>query len=220
MLAALDPFQFCAAGVGQWFGRASAMPGAGDSAVRVKSLFPAGLYRSVPGCRLIGVGQDKDPEPLVRRTDFCRREQTRRRRVTHAPKVSEDGLEAEGDVADDIFEEDPFGGAFSDDPGDVWPEVPGIVGAAALSGRAERLAGISGQDAVEGAAEASGVETAEIVPDWRRGEIPCALGHDEDGTRPFFPLDKGAGVIAGLGQHEAQIKASAACAEGQSVPGT
>jgi hypothetical protein len=27
-------------------------------------------------------------------------------------------------------------------------------------------------------------------------------------------------VIAGLGEHEAQIKASAACAEGQSVPGT
>jgi hypothetical protein len=27
-------------------------------------------------------------------------------------------------------------------------------------------------------------------------------------------------VIAGLSEHEAQIKASAACAEGQSVPGT
>jgi hypothetical protein len=27
-------------------------------------------------------------------------------------------------------------------------------------------------------------------------------------------------VIAGLGEHEAKIKASAACAEGQSVPGT
>jgi hypothetical protein len=27
-------------------------------------------------------------------------------------------------------------------------------------------------------------------------------------------------VKAGLGKHEAQIKASAACAEGQSVPGT
>jgi hypothetical protein len=27
-------------------------------------------------------------------------------------------------------------------------------------------------------------------------------------------------VIAGFGKHEAQIKASAACAEGQSMPGT
>jgi hypothetical protein len=27
-------------------------------------------------------------------------------------------------------------------------------------------------------------------------------------------------VISGFGQHEAQIKASAACAEGQSMPGT
>ena len=43
MLAWLDPFQFWAAGVGQWFGRAFAMPSASASAFRVKSLFPAGL---------------------------------------------------------------------------------------------------------------------------------------------------------------------------------
>jgi hypothetical protein len=42
MLASL-PFQFWAAGVGQWFGRAFAMPSASASAFRVKSLFPAGL---------------------------------------------------------------------------------------------------------------------------------------------------------------------------------
>ena len=43
MLASLLPFQFCAAGVGQWFGRAFVMPSASASAFRVKSLFPAGL---------------------------------------------------------------------------------------------------------------------------------------------------------------------------------
>lgn len=43
MLASLDPFQFCAAGVGHWFGRAFAMPSASASAFLVKSLFPAGL---------------------------------------------------------------------------------------------------------------------------------------------------------------------------------
>jgi hypothetical protein len=45
------------------------------------------------------VGQDEDAQPLVRRADFCRREQTRRRRVAHEPKFSQDGFKAEGDVA-------------------------------------------------------------------------------------------------------------------------
>jgi len=120
----------------------------------------------------------------------------------------------------DVFEEDPFRAAFADDAGDIGPEVPGIVGAAALSGRAEGLAGISGKDDIEGAAEGASVEAAQVGPDRGRGEVPGALGGDEDRAWPVLPFDKGAGVIAGFGEHEAQIKASAACAEGQSVPGT
>ena len=166
------------------------------------------------------MGQDEDAQPLVRRADFCRAEQARRRRVAHAPKLSQDGFKAEGDVTGDVFEEDPFGAAFPDDAGDVGPEVAGIVGTAALSGGAEGLAGISGEDDVEGAAEGPGIEAAQIIPDWGRGEIPCALGGDEDRAGPVLPLDEGAGVKAGFGEHEAQIQASAACAEGQSVPGT
>ena len=166
------------------------------------------------------MGQDEDPLPLMRRTDFCRREQTCRRRVAHAPKLSQHGLEPEGDVTGDVFKEHPFGAAFVDDAGDLGPEVPGISGAAALAGGAEGLAGISGQDRVESTAEGPGIEAAQIVPDRRRGEIPRALGCDEHGSGPVLPLNEGAAVIAGLGQHEAQIQASAACAEAESVPGT
>jgi len=119
-----------------------------------------------------------------------------------------------------VFEKDPLGAAFPDDAGDIGPEVAGIVGATALSGRAEGLAGIPGENAVEGAAKGPGIEAAQVIPDrgWR--EISCALGSDEDCAGPVLPFDKGACVIAGFGEHEAQIKASAACAEGQSVPGT
>ena len=166
------------------------------------------------------MGQDEDAQPLVRRTDFCRAEQTRRRRVAHVPKLSQDGFKAEGDVSGDVFEEDPFGGTFVDDARDLGPQVARVVGPTALSGGAEGLAGISGQHDVEGTAEGPGIEAAQVIPDWRRGEIPGTLGLDEDGARPVLPLDEGAGVIAGFGEHEAQIKASAACAEGQSVPGT
>jgi hypothetical protein len=166
------------------------------------------------------VGQDEDAEPLVRRADFCRREQTRRRRVTHSPKLSQDDIEAEGDVTGDVFEEHPFRLTLRDDAGDVWPEVPGVICTAAFSGRAEGLAGISGEDDVEGTVEDPRIEAAQIIPDRGRGEIPSALGGDENGAGPVFPFDKGAGVIAGFGKHDAQIQASAACAEGQSVPGT
>ena len=166
------------------------------------------------------MGQDENPQPLVRRADLCRREQARRRRVAQSPKLSQDGLEAEGDVPGDVFEKDPFRAAFTDDPPDVGPEVAGIVGATALSGRAEGLARVSGEDGIEGAAEGTGVEAAQVCPDRGRGEVSGCLRRDEDGAGPVLPFDEGAGVIAGLGEHEAQIKASAACAEGQSVPGT
>ena len=119
-----------------------------------------------------------------------------------------------------VFEKDPFGVAFPDDTGDVGPEVAGIIGTSAFSGRAEGLAGISGEDDVEGSAKWAGIEAAQIVPDRGRGEISRALGGNEDSSWPLLPLDEGAGVKAGFGKHEAQIKASTACAEGQSVPGT
>jgi hypothetical protein len=166
------------------------------------------------------VGQDEDPHALVRRADFCRTEQARRRRVAHVPKLSQHGFKTEADVTGDVLNEDPFGAAFSDDAGNIWPEVAWIVGTAALSCCAERLAGISGQHCVEGTAEGPCVEAAQVVPNWGRGEVPFALGCDEDGAGPVFPFDKCAGVKTGLGEHEAQIEASAACAEGQSMPGT
>jgi hypothetical protein len=106
------------------------------------------------------VGQDEDPHPLVRRANFCRAEQTRRRRVAHCPKLSQDGFKAEGDVPGYVFEKDPLGAAFPDDSGDIRPEVARIVGATALSGGAERLARISGEDDVEGAAKGPGIEAA------------------------------------------------------------
>ena len=120
----------------------------------------------------------------------------------------------------DVLEEDPFGAAFVDDAGDLGPEVAGIVGSAAFSGGAEGLTGISGEDCVECPAEGAGVEAAKIVPDRGRDEISRALSRDEDGAGPVLPFDEGAGVIAGLGEHEAQIQASAAGAEGEPVPGT
>ena len=120
----------------------------------------------------------------------------------------------------DVFEEDPCGSAFADDAGNVGPEVAWIIGTTAFSGGAEGLAGISGEDGIEGTAEGACMEGAQVGPDWRQGEVARALGSDEDDAGPFVPFDESPGVISGFGEHEAQIQASAACAEGQSMPGT
>ena len=114
----------------------------------------------------------------------------------------------------DVFEEHPLGLDFSDDAGNVGPEVPGIVCPFALSCGAERLARVSGEDGVDCPAERPGVEGGEVVPDRCRGEVSGALPCNEGLPGVFLPLDVAAGVKAGLGEHEAQIKASAACAEG------
>jgi hypothetical protein len=166
------------------------------------------------------VGQDEDAQPLVRRADFCRAEQTRRRRVAHAPKLSQDGFKAEGDMAGDVFKENPFGRTLPDDAGDLGPEVTGVISAATLSGSAEGLTRISGEDDVEGTAKGPGIEAAQVIPDWRGCKVSGALGGDEDASGVSLPFDEGASVISGSGKHEAQIQASAACAEGQSMPGT
>ena len=149
------------------------------------------------------MGQDEDAQPLVRRANLCRAEQACRRRVAHVPKLSQHGFKPEGDVTGDVLNEDPFGAALADDAGDLGPQVAGIGVPTALSGSAEGLAGVSGQHGVEGTAEGSGIEAAQIIPDWGGGEISGALGLDEDASGICLPLDEGAAVKAGFGQHEA-----------------
>ena len=124
-------------------------------------------------------------------------------------------------MAGDIFEEDPFEAVskLSDDPGNVRPEVPLVVRAAALPGLAERLAGVSCKEGVEGSSKWLCVEGCEVIPDRGRGEVSGALRGDEARSRVFVNFDEASGVESGLCEHEAHIKAAAACAEGQSVSG-
>lgn len=123
-------------------------------------------------------------------------------------------------MAEHVFEEDPSGLDLPDDPGDVGPEVALVGGAGLFPGRAERLAGIAGEDRVEGAAEGATVEGLDIVPDRGVGEIPGAHGADEHVLRGALSLDETGGLESGLGEHEAQIEAAATCAERETSPGT
>ena len=119
----------------------------------------------------------------------------------------------------DVFEEDPFRLDFADDAGDIGPEVALVIGSAPLSGLREWLAGVSGEDGIEGAAEGSSVEGGEVIPYGRRGEVSCALGGDDGLPGILFPLDEAAGVEPRLGKHEAHIKATGSGAEAEPISG-
>jgi hypothetical protein len=97
--------------------------------------------------------------------------------------------------------------------------MPLVILAPSLSRHAERLAGVSGEQGVDGPGKGVGVERGEVVPYRGRGEVSGPLGGDEDAAGVLFPLDEGAGVEPGLGEHEAHIEATTSCAEGKSVPG-
>lgn len=121
----------------------------------------------------------------------------------------------------DVFEEAPAqaGAKLSDDPFNVGPEVALVVFALALSCLTERLAGVSGEQSVDASGEGPGVEGGDVIPDWRGGEVSGPLGCDEGFAGVFFPFGKAAGVEPWLREHEAHIKATGSCAEGQSVLG-
>lgn len=108
----------------------------------------------------------------------------------------------------DVFEEDPTGSDFPDDPGDMRPEVPRVIGSFTLAGSAEGLAGISGSDAIHLAAPRAAVEGFKIVPYRRR--IQCLVFHPrhESGRGMCFALDESHSPISGFSEQKAEIKAS------------
>ena len=116
-------------------------------------------------------------------------------------------------MASDVFEKHPSGLDFSDDPGNVGPQVALVVFAAALSCMAERLTRVSGKDGVDRASEGASVECGDIIPYGGWGEISGPLCGNDALACVLIPFDKASCVEAGLGKHEAHIKATGSGAE-------
>jgi len=120
-------------------------------------------------------------------------------------------------VTGDVLKQHPLGVDFPDDPGNVGPEVAGIVCAFALSCCAEWLARVAGQHGVDRAPVGPSVEGLDVIPDrgWR--EVSGALARDDGVSRVGFDLDPCAGVKVWLGKHDAKIKATGSTAEADAV---
>lgn len=124
-------------------------------------------------------------------------------------------------MTSDVLEKAPAqaGAKFSDDPLDVWPQVPRVLFTLALSRLGKRLAWISSEKGVDDAAPWACVESLEVVPDWGSVQVSGALACDERAARVFFDLDVTGGGKARLGKSKTHVKSAAACTEGEAVLG-
>lgn len=116
-------------------------------------------------------------------------------------------------MACDVFEENPSGLNFADDPSNVGPQMALVVFAPALSCMAERLARVSGKDGVDCSAQDAAIECCDIIPNRGGGEVSATLCGNDPLAGVFVPFDKASGVGTRLGQHEAHIKATGARAK-------
>jgi hypothetical protein len=121
-------------------------------------------------------------------------------------KVSDDVLEAKGEMAGHVLKEAHGGPHFGDDPGDVWPEVSRIMLALAVAGKREGLAGISGSDEMNFAAPRKAVEGFEIVPDRSRSQGRVRHPCHEIGRAETVSLDITNSTISGLCDVHAEIQ--------------
>lgn len=116
-------------------------------------------------------------------------------------------------MAGDVFEEAPFGVCLSDDPGDLGPEVAGVVCPAPAACEAEGLAGITGSDDMNAAAPRAAVERSQIVPDRSRSQGRVRHPRHESGRGETVSLDMAHSAISGLCEMQAEIEPSDAGAK-------
>jgi hypothetical protein len=121
-------------------------------------------------------------------------------------KVSDDVLQAKGEMPGDVLEEAPFGADLGDDAGDIGPEVARIRLAFALPREGKRLAGITGSDDMNASTPRTAIEGFEIVPDRSRSQGRIRHPCHESGRGETVSLDITGSSICGFCEVKAEIE--------------
>lgn len=103
------------------------------------------------------------------RAHVGRAKQTPLAREPHGGKVGKHAGKPKPKVSTDVLEENPSRLTLSDDPGEVGPEVPLVMGAAALARDGEGLAGIAAVHEIDVASQPASIQGSQVRPD--RGTI-------------------------------------------------
>lgn len=169
---------------------------------------PSAIIRSgrYPASVAVAVGHDEQPSPAVASACFSRREQARFCAVAQFAKACRDFGKSQIEVPLDVLCEDDARPRLIDDPGDLGPQVPGIVFAAALAGAAEWLAGITGREDMNAAAPRSAIEGSQVIPDKRAIQGRVFHPRHESGRSMGLPLDETNSPVSGLGDGNAKVE--------------
>lgn len=119
-------------------------------------------------------------------------------------------------MSPDVLKETEGGLNFSDDAGDVRPEVSRVFVAKFSSGNGKWLARIAAMDDIHQAAPRLAVKGGNIVPDRRTIQGRVFHPRHERGRSVGFPLNVTHSSISGDGEMEAEVKTSGSGAEGES----
>ena len=180
--------------------------------------FGAILKRALPSLRstvqrlppilYVGVAQYEEPLADVASTDFRRARDARCNPVAHALKVSGDVAETEGQMTDDVLEEDVSGCDLADDPANVGPEMARIALSEPSARQGEGLAGISTSDDRYLAAPRAAVEGSQVRPDRCISQGLVRHPRHENRRGEDVSLDIAHSSISGFCEVQAEIQSS------------
>lgn len=107
-----------------------------------------------------------------------------------------------------VFKEAPFGADLAHDPGDIGPEVAGVILAPAQAGEGEGLAGISGREDMNAATPRAAVKGSQIVPDRSRSQGRVRHPCHERGRGETVSLDITHSSESGFCEVKAEIQSA------------
>lgn len=169
----------------------------------------------------VAVGQDPQAVAALRRANGGRAETRPLCIEPESGKVPQHDIESSNGQGRDVLKERQRRDDLGEDPGDLRPEPPVVLGAAASAGAGEGLAGEAGSDEIHAAAPRAAIEGLDVVPD--RSLIQALVFHPrhEDGRRKGVPLDIAHSPVAASEREAApELEPAGACAQSKSSQGT
>lgn len=119
----------------------------------------------------------------------------------------------------DVLEEAKFGSDFSDDPGDIGPDPPGVVGSRSLASQRKGLAREAGRDDMNSATEGAPVKCGDVRPGNKRRERSFVNARRNPANDANFPFHHAHGTVSREGDIKAKLEPESAGAEPKPVNG-
>lgn len=165
------------------------------------------------------VGHKEEAISAVGIAGFARAEKSRLNAVAHSFQCRDESRELSVAIPRDVLAEETERPALGDDAEDLVDEESIVVAAAALSGDAVGLAGISGSDAMNAATPSSSIEGGKVRPDRRGSQITRFHARNQKRGGGCFPLHVSDAARVRHGKLDPEAEPSGTGAQLDDVPG-